>query len=163
MDLTFWLNGKEYKLTARPQTGQVFSLHHEGKTYEVSAEFITEEEILLRVDGRVYNVLVQPNSNGYAVIIGDKKYSVEKKPPSVVSREERFRTKSRAVKISMPGKVVAVHLENGAEVKQGQPVLTLEAMKMQNEIKAPQEGRVANLKVKPGETVEAGTILFTIE
>lgn len=163
MNLTFWLNGKEYTITLKPQPGQVFSLSHEGKTYEVAAEFITEEEILLRVDGRVYNTIVQSNSSGYSVIIGDKKYLVEKKTSAVASREEKLRIKKREVKISMPGKVVAVLVENGTEVKQGQPVLILEAMKMQNEIKAPQTGKVANLKVKPGETVEAGSVLFAIE
>lgn len=163
MNLTFWLNGKEYALNLKPQPGEVFSLSHEGRTYEVSAEFITDEEILLRIDGRVYNVLVQSNSSGYSVIIGDRKYLVEKKASFGASREEKLRIKKREVKISMPGKVVAVLVENGAEVKQGQPVLILEAMKMQNEIKAPQEGKVANLKVKPGETVEAGSVLFAIE
>ncbi len=163
MNLAFWLNGKEYTLNLKPQPGEVFSLSHEGRTYEVSAEFITDEEILLRIDGRVYNVLVQSNSSGYSVIIGDKKYLVEKKASFGPSREEKLRTKKQEVKISMPGKVVAVLVENGAEVKQGQPVLILEAMKMQNEIKAPQEGKVAHLKVKPGETVEAGSVLFAIE
>ncbi|MGQ9470531.1 MAG: biotin/lipoyl-containing protein [Candidatus Aminicenantales bacterium] len=163
MNLTFWLKGKEYTITLKPQRGQVFFLSHEGKTYEVTAEFITEEEILLRVDGRVYNTIVQSNSSGYSVIIGDKKYLVEKKASAVAYREEKLRIKKREVKISMPGKVVAVLVENGTEVKQGQPVLILEAMKMQNEIKAPQAGKVANLKVKPGETVEAGSVLFAIE
>jgi len=163
MVLTFWLKGKEYNLQLEPQPNGLWLLTHEGKTYEVAAEFITEEEILLKVNGQVYNVLVQSNSLAHTVVMGDRKYLVEKKAPALYSKDQRTSSRRREVRITMPGKVVAVQVVEGAEVTQGQPVLILEAMKMQNEIKAPKDGRITNLKVKPGDTVEAGTVLFTME
>jgi biotin carboxyl carrier protein len=63
----------------------------------------------------------------------------------------------------MPGRVVRLLVEKGAAVAAHQGVLVLEAMKMQNEIKAPKEGRVADLRVAAGDTVSAGDVLAIIE
>jgi biotin carboxyl carrier protein len=62
----------------------------------------------------------------------------------------------------MPGRVVQVLAAVGDEVKEGQPILVLEAMKMQNEIKAPQAGRLTRVRFRAGDYVEAGSILFTV-
>jgi biotin carboxyl carrier protein len=51
----------------------------------------------------------------------------------------------------------------GDEVAEGQPVMILEAMKMQNEIKAPRSGTLRRLNAQAGETVEAGAVLFSVE
>ena len=63
----------------------------------------------------------------------------------------------------MPGKVVRVQLEVGATVEKGTGVVVVEAMKMQNEMKSPREGVVVSIKVKPGDTVNAGDVLAVIE
>jgi biotin carboxyl carrier protein len=63
----------------------------------------------------------------------------------------------------MPGKVVRVHLEVGAAVEKGAGVVVVEAMKMQNEMKSPRAGVVVSIKVKPGDTVNAGDVLAVIE
>jgi biotin carboxyl carrier protein len=54
----------------------------------------------------------------------------------------------------MPGKVVKINVAVGAEVRERQGVVIVEAMKMENEIRAPRAGRVANLAVREGEPVE---------
>jgi biotin carboxyl carrier protein len=63
----------------------------------------------------------------------------------------------------MPGKVVRVQVEAGARVEKGVGVVVVEAMKMQNEMKAPRAGVVVSLKVKPGDTVNAGDVLAVLE
>jgi biotin carboxyl carrier protein len=63
----------------------------------------------------------------------------------------------------MPGKVVRVLAELNQEVQAGQGIVVVEAMKMQNEMKAPQAGRVASISVKTGDSVNAGAVLATIE
>ena len=63
----------------------------------------------------------------------------------------------------MPGKVVRVHMEAGAAVAKGAGVVVVEAMKMQNEMKSPRAGVVVSIKVKPGDTVNAGDVLAVIE
>src|SRR5215469_761023 len=67
------------------------------------------------------------------------------------------------LKAMMPGRVVNVLLAPGAEVSAEQGVLTVEAMKMENEIKAPKAGKVVEIRVTAGQTVEKGEILAIIE
>ena len=75
--------------------------------------------------------------------------------------ESRANTGPAAQKAPMPGLVVKVHVEVGQVVAAGQPVLVLEAMKMENELKAAGPGVVEQIKVKPGQAVEKGTVLVT--
>ena len=63
----------------------------------------------------------------------------------------------------MPGRITTLLVKEGQEVRSGQGVLVVEAMKMENELLAPKEGRVTRIRVRPGETVEAGAGLFTVE
>jgi biotin carboxyl carrier protein len=63
----------------------------------------------------------------------------------------------------MPGRGVDVLASQGDTVREGQPVLVVEAMKMQNEMKSPQAGRLSRICFKPGEYVDAGAVLFTVE
>ena len=63
----------------------------------------------------------------------------------------------------MPGKVVRVLAEVGAEIKQGEGVIIVEAMKMQNEMKSPKDGTVKEIRYDEGATVNAGDVLAVIE
>jgi biotin carboxyl carrier protein len=63
---------------------------------------------------------------------------------------------------SMPGRVVKILVEPGDKVQQGQGVLILEAMKMENEIKAPKDGVVSSISVREGESVESGAMMAEI-
>jgi biotin carboxyl carrier protein len=63
----------------------------------------------------------------------------------------------------MPGRVVAVLVEEGAEVTAGQGIVVLEAMKMENEIRAEHDGKVSKIHVQPGAAVDAGAPLFEME
>ena len=63
----------------------------------------------------------------------------------------------------MPGRVIRVLVEAGQQVEAGQGLIVVEAMKMQNEMKAPRAGRVASVKAEAGAAVSAGDILMVIE
>ena len=67
------------------------------------------------------------------------------------------------VRAMMPGRIVRLYVEPGAAVAAGTPLLVLEAMKMQNEVVSPVEGRVADLGAKEGDLVEVGRVLAYIE
>ena len=62
----------------------------------------------------------------------------------------------------MPGKILDVKVAAGDDVKKGQVVAILEAMKMENEIVAPVDGKVATVNVNKGASVETGDLLITI-
>ncbi len=63
----------------------------------------------------------------------------------------------------MPGRIVRVLAAAGDQVTAGQGIVVIEAMKMQNELKAPRDGRVTAIEVKDDDRVNAGAILATIE
>lgn len=74
-------------------------------------------------------------------------------------------SKNRSIKLSspMPGLLKAVHVANGVTIRKGDVLFTLEAMKMENAIKAPIAGIVAQCSVQPGLPVEKGALLCMIE
>lgn len=63
----------------------------------------------------------------------------------------------------MPGTIVAVNVQEGDTVKLGQPIFSLEAMKMESEIAAPVDGVVRGIVVRKGDAAEAGSLLCSIE
>lgn len=63
----------------------------------------------------------------------------------------------------MPGRVIRVLIEAGQEVEEGQGLIVVEAMKMQNEMKSPKTGRVVEVKTAAGATVSAGDVLAVVE
>ena len=64
------------------------------------------------------------------------------------------------IKSQMPGKIVRILVKSGDEVKKGQALLVMEAMKMENEIKSPQDGVLKEVKVVEGQAVETGAELI---
>ena len=67
------------------------------------------------------------------------------------------------VRATLPGLIVAVAVAEGDEIEAGQPLLTIEAMKMQNEVRAPRAGRVLEVEVVVGQTVATGAGLLRLE
>jgi acetyl/propionyl-CoA carboxylase alpha subunit len=68
-----------------------------------------------------------------------------------------------AVTATLPGLVLSVGVEPGDEVAEGSPLLTIEAMKMQNEVRAPRAGRILEVSVTPGQAVATGAALLRLE
>jgi len=72
-------------------------------------------------------------------------------------------TGRKSIAALMPGRIVRVLVEAGQTVEAGQGLVVVEAMKMQNEMKAPRAGKVAQVKAQPGTTVAAGEVLLVLE
>jgi 3-methylcrotonyl-CoA carboxylase alpha subunit len=73
------------------------------------------------------------------------------------------RPQAGGLEAPMPGRVIKVSVAVGDSVKRGQELLVVEAMKMENPIRAPHDGRVARLETRVGEMVGPGTLLVEIE
>ena len=63
----------------------------------------------------------------------------------------------------MPGKIVKVMVEDGQDFEEGQPLLIMEAMKMENEMRAARSGKIKKVHVSAGDSVEAGATLISFE
>jgi biotin carboxyl carrier protein len=117
------------------------------------------------VEGRSFEVRVVQTPDGLQVHAGGRKFSVEVRDPRDASRLSRAATGSGRQNIStpMPGKVVRMLVGEGDAVEAGQGLVVVEAMKMQNEMKASRAGRVVEVRVRGGETVGAGDTLVVLE
>ena len=118
------------------------------------------------LDGRVYDAHVEPAPDGaLIVVIAGRRFEIGVRDPRRWSRKSGGAGSEgrQHVTSPMPGKVVRVLVSPGDDVKPGQGLLVVEAMKMQNEMKAMKAGRVVSIAAQAGATVTAGEILATIE
>jgi biotin carboxyl carrier protein len=70
---------------------------------------------------------------------------------------------SAKIKAPMPGKIIRILVNPGDEVQEGQGLLIMEAMKMENELRASRKGIVQDLRAEIGQSVESGALLMIIE
>jgi biotin carboxyl carrier protein len=163
MNFSFWLGQKEFRVNLEEKGRSNLQVAVDEKKFDVAVEFIGREELLLNINGKIFNVTVNSNSLSHSVFVNGRLFKVEKRSALKILKEEKGRLKKKEVKITMPGRVIQVLAAEGDEVQEGQAVLVLEAMKMQNEIKSPQVGRIIRINFKAGDYVEAGAVLFSVE
>ena len=117
------------------------------------------------MDGRSYEARVEVVPGGMVVVIDGFRFEVDARDPRRFSRKLAGRGAEgiQTIFAPMPGKVVRVLVAPGDAVAAGQGIAVVEAMKMQNEMKAARGGNVLAVLVKEGATVTAGEPLVTIE
>jgi len=122
---------------------------------------LTTGSFSVLIGERSYEAVV----NGREIIVDGRSFNVDVfDPREMRGRKSADADQGRAnIAAMMPGKVVRVLVAEGDEVEAGQGLIVVEAMKMQNEMKAPKAGRVIEMKSREGATVAAGEILLVIE
>jgi acetyl/propionyl-CoA carboxylase alpha subunit len=135
---------------------------------EVDAEVFERGEgaLMVRLAGRSFDISYWREGGEIHLDLGGPPLAVEILDPLLGSSDGVGKgavAGRREVRAAMPGKVVAVKVKPGQEVRQGQGLVVVEAMKMENEVSSPRSGIVAALEVAPGQTVEKGALLFSIE
>ncbi len=130
------INGKEYEVAVNKMEDTLAEVEVNGTSYQVELEKKEEEVAAPRIQRPVAS---SPASTGSAAGSG-----------------------AGSVKSPLPGIIIDVLVNVGDEVKKGQTVVMLEAMKMENAIHAPQDGKVTEIKVGQGDSVLEGVVLLTI-
>jgi biotin carboxyl carrier protein len=158
------IDGRQMVIELDERDGRV-TARIDGRAYEL--EVLTPETgVYLILDGeRVFETSVwSVEPNLFEVEIGNRHFRA-----SIIDRKHRRATAEHGdegrqqLTAPMPGKVVRVLVEAGDEVKAGQGVAVVEAMKMQNEIKSSKAGRIVELRVSEGSTVNANQVLAVVE
>ena len=127
------------------------------------------EKRKVTVDGEEFEVDVERDGDAWIVRVGGREFTIEVAGgvPSEIARRStgrgRRRNRSGTISSSIPGKVVSLHVAVGDRVDDGEVLLVLEAMKMQNEIQAPISGTVTEVNCESGDSVEANVPLVIIE
>ncbi len=119
------------------------------------------------VDGTEFEVLIEGEGTSWSATVEGKTFQIEIPDAAPVAKKKRNasgkKKKSGTVSANIPGKVVTVEVDVGDEVVEGQVILILEAMKMQNEIQAPVSGTVISVNCEEGQAIEANIPLVVIE
>lgn len=119
----------------------------------------------ITVNGTSYDVSVEELSGGAAPLAAPVAAAPVAAPsPAAPAAPAPAAGGAGSVKVSspMPGKILAVKANVGDSVKKGQVILILEAMKMENEVVAPEDGTIASIDVTVGASVESGDTLATL-
>ena len=168
MKLRATIQDIELDVEIRREAGEVLA-NVDGREYQLETHQSQSGITLLASDGQVFDCRVegQPASGRTVdVLVGTIHYAITLIDP------KRLRGASGAnaeadgaarIVAPMPGKVVRVLVEEGSSVEEGAGIVVVEAMKMQNEMKAPKRGTVVTLNVEVGTTVNGGDVLAVIE
>lgn len=132
----------------------------------VDARWTQTDLLSLIIDGRSYQVDIHTDRDVHEVLIEGEHFEFE----LFDERKALFKKSAsmgaegvQEIKSSMPGRIVKVLVAEGDEVEQGQGLVVVEAMKMENEIKSSKAGVVKKVGVSEGEAVEAGALLVVVE
>lgn len=123
----------------------------------------------VKVDGEEFEVELEKEDGVWNVTVEGKSFQIEIEGGSATEQGAKKRKrggrgkKSGTISSSIPGKVVSISVIEGQNVSEGEVVMILEAMKMQNEIHAPLSGTVVSVNCQPGDSVEANSPLVVIE
>jgi biotin carboxyl carrier protein len=143
----------------------VLTLH--GKRHAVDALSLPHGAVSLLVDGQVYDVEFDDVGEEVQVQVRGDVFRVD----VADERSLRLRAGAAPLKVEgrvvltapMPGKVVRLLVKQGEKVQEGQGLLVVEAMKMENELKSPKAGTVTEVFAREGSAVEANAQLLTVE
>jgi biotin carboxyl carrier protein len=139
----------------------------DGQEMEVDAALTARDVLSLLIGGDAFEIKRERSLRGdLHLVLGSARYEIDVQDPrSLRTRRAAAGGEAGPQRITapMPGKIVRISVAEKEEVKAGQGVLVMEAMKMQNEMKSPKDGKVQKVLVAEGATVNAGDVLAVIE
>ena len=119
------------------------------------------------VDGTEFDVDIEMDDGIWTATVEGRTFKIEVPDSGPVVKKKRSqggkKKKSGTVSANIPGKIVTIEVNEGDVVEEGQVILILEAMKMQNEIQAPISGTVSSVTCEEGQSIEANVPLVVIE
>jgi biotin carboxyl carrier protein len=166
IDFSIYINGKNNQVKIINDT----SVELNGKTFEYELIETSQKKYLLKLDSKFYEVLYLNQSNKEHLILVDNnsinltiRSALEEKAYQLISSMESSENNKTIIKSPMPGLVLKVLKSVEEKVFKGETILILEAMKMENEIKSPIDGTIAELFVEQGKPIEKNINLFSIK
>ena len=140
----------------------------DGERYEIDFRAIGNGPLYsLLIGGNSYEGHIEATDDGWQVLHKGDLYMVEIED----ERSQRLMSLGGAVasnkgdyylKAPMPGLVVSVPVEEGQEIRQGDILVVLESMKMQNELKSPRDGTILRIQVNPEDTIQQDAVLLVL-
>lgn len=146
------VNDKEFEIAEPAQ----WDILEQGDTFHILKNHKSYRCILLSKDDSNKNMVISVNDTPYTINIKDKHDLLLEKMGMSNITTKRFDN----VKAPMPGLVLSIKVKAGDTIKEGDTLLVLEAMKMENMLKSPGSGTIKNIKITEGEAVNKGQVLI---
>ncbi len=144
------INGATFSCDLLDSGNNRYHVIRENKSYEVE---------ILDADLKAKTMLVKVNGRDYEVALSDRYDELLKS----LGMDKALSTKVNEMKAPMPGLVLEIRVTEGQTIAKGEPIIVLEAMKMENILKSPADGVVKKILAKKGTAVEKGQVLVTFE
>ena len=149
------------------ENGQLV-IHKDGRNYQVDLVSLGNNRYSLVIDHQVYSVEAVNDSRTVRLVLNQREYQVTVLNQRQKVAQDLFGDSDADdlqgdVSAPMPGMVLKIEVAPGQQVEQGQPLLIIEAMKMENEIRSPISGTVTEILVKPNQAVEKDDTMIRIE
>ncbi|ALO17348.1 2-oxoglutarate carboxylase large subunit [Salinivirga cyanobacteriivorans] len=144
-------------------------IYYQGKKVKTHLYTGKDGASILMANGFRYIVeILSNNQNSYEILINGRTYSFSVETPfslkrSNILKEVQDNDGGEEVFAQMPGKIIDIMVHKGQEVKQGEPLLIFEAMKMQNTIQTTTSGIVEDVRIAPGDNVAKNELLVKIK
>ncbi len=142
---------KEYKYTIN------------GEKYEIIVKEVVDTKATVTVNGNDYTVEWEKPEEKKPVVVAKPVVKPTAAPVSTPAAVAAAPVNGHAIKTPLPGVIIDVKVNVGDSVTKGQTVVLLEAMKMENNINADRDGKVASISVAKGDTVADGAVLIVLE
>jgi acetyl/propionyl-CoA carboxylase alpha subunit len=134
-----------------------------GQTYLVSDVNLSDGVLFLTIDGQARQVVIGKQDHTIWLASGGQTYQLQPVEPRRRSGKASSGPTANRLEAVMPGTILEILVGEGEHVTQGQPLLVLEAMKMEQRLTAVGAGRVAQIHVQPGQLVQQTQLLMTFE
>ncbi len=158
--IDFAIDNNDWHVEYRRQRDGSFAFDIDGEHFVVSVHACGEGNVDVNINGQREGFSVNPHGDSWLVHSHTGDIAVTEKPRYPLQGAEEL---SGGLVAPMPGVVLSLDTEAGAEVKKGDQLLVLEAMKMEHRITAPRDGTVNATHVVTGDQVENGQLLVTLE
>ena len=144
-----------------------FEIEIDGRTIQIDAVKSGRTIYSVIEDGRQFEVSVdEKGPRDFDVLVRGKLFhleAVDERSRLLAASSKMAASGPQTIEAEMPGKVVLLKAAVGDTVTEGQGIVVVEAMKMENEITSPVDGVITEMPVEEGQTVETGAVLFVVE
>lgn len=159
MEKIFTLNGQEVKVQNYKLTPESVSFTLNDKNYFYMLVARDGHEMILDNAGRFKAAVSTRNKDGEMMVIANGREAIG----STAKKVKKAGAHAGGLTSPMPGKIFKVLKEEGTEVKKGEPILILEAMKMEHSIRSDKDGIIKKINYRTGELVQGGVTLAEVE
>ena len=160
------VNGVNYNIEMEDtdDVSEIKEININGEKHSVYLDSENLSTIMLDNNTHKINGIYEYNGEIVKLLIGKDYNTIELEEDRPIKRQNKIsKSKKAIISAPMPGKIISIKIKQNEKVKEGQVLLILEAMKMENSVKSPRTGVVKELKILEGASCNAGDKLLVIE